>query len=252
MYNTSIILEYIGENMKILICDDEQDALKVLKEKLEKVLKESESEEADVVHTFDNTFGLLEYIERSRVQVDAVIMDINLSKNGAQNGIHISKILKKQYPEINIIFCTGNIEYAQDVFETEPLYMLLKPLDDDKLKNAVDKLRDKVRKHRDKCITIKSLKDIHRVPINDIKYVESQGRYVRVYTENIIIDSINKLSVMLETLGGNFIQCHKSYIVNVNEIKKFEYTKLTLFDGTQIAVSRKYRTEVKEALLNSI
>ena len=66
------------------------------------------------------------------------------------------------------------------------------------------------------------------------------------------ISATESLDHIEEMLGRKFVRCHKSYIVNLGKMTKFEPTKLLLLDGTEIAVSRRYRSDTKKAIINMI
>ena len=87
--------------------------------------------------------------------MDILLIDIRLQN---ENGIHLASQLKKIHPETNIILLTGYIDYARDIFDTEPVYFLLKPVEEEKLRDAIEK----VRKHLDS-----SKKNIKKIVTKD-------------------------------------------------------------------------------------
>lgn len=238
--------------MKILICDDNKNILDELKRKVIKTITNYFKENTIIVDTFSDALGLYDYIYDSKIIPDVIIMDICLGEGKENNGIEVAKKIRKEYRNINIIFCTGDTGSIADVFEVEPLYVLFKPVDDKKLRDAIEKLYNSINSDRSRCVTIKAVKGIRRIMVGQIDYLESQGRYVKVHIDDEEVVTINKLENLKELLGNDFIQCHKSFVVNYNKIKSYEDTKLTLFDETKIQVSRCFRKEIKDNLLNRI
>lgn len=238
--------------MKILICDDNKEILDELKRKVIKIVTNYFKENTIIVDTFSDALGLYDYIYDSKIIPDVIIMDICLGEGKENNGIEVAKKIRKEYRNINIIFCTGDTGSIADVFEVEPLYVLFKPVDDKKLRDAIEKLYNSINSDRSRCVTIKAVKGIRRIMVGQIDYLESQGRYVKVHIDDEEVVTINKLENLKELLGNDFIQCHKSFVVNYNKIKSYEDTKLTLFDETKIQVSRCFRKEIKDNLLNRI
>jgi len=116
--------------------------------------------------------------------------------------------------------------------------------------NAIDKARKFIEKEKDKIVSIKAIDSIYRIPLREIRYAESQGRYVKIHTTKDEIVTIDKLSNILEKFGKDFIQSHKSYIINLEKIRYYNGSKCCLRDGTEIQVSRKFKNNVKEALLD--
>ncbi|MEM5566540.1 LytTR family DNA-binding domain-containing protein [Psychroserpens sp. AS72] len=96
-----------------------------------------------------------------------------------------------------------------------------------------------------KNIVIKNhiiLKDKTKVYISDLMYIKSDDHYLEIVTENDKKHTVRgKLSQIKEELPPNFIQCHRSYIVNSNFIKQINSTTLTLINKEQIPLSRSYK-----------
>ena len=96
-----------------------------------------------------------------------------------------------------------------------------------------------------KNIVIKNhivLKDRTRVYISDFMYVKSDDHYLQVFLSNGKKHFVRgKLKQIREELPPNFIQCHRSYIVNSNFIKKINRENLILIDNTIIPISRSFR-----------
>ena len=236
--------------MRILICDKESKVLEELSSRIERVYGEKKPNESLHISFFDNAFGICDYIETKKLVIDAVFMDVTLKEDGGYNGIEIAKKIKKEYPYINIIFYTENIEYAEAVFEVEPLWLMLKPATDSKIKIMLQRLISVLEK--DNYITIRKVGELRRIKCDDIYYVESQGKYVKIHMMDECVSTISKLDDIALQLGENFARCHKSYIVNVRKIKKYTYSKIILFDDTEILVSRSHKAKVKDIVLNQI
>lgn len=100
-----------------------------------------------------------------------------------------------------------------------------------------------------KNIVIKNhiiLKDKTKVYIADLMYIKSDDHYLNIYTsegKNHFVRG--KISQIKEELPPNFIQCHRSYIVNTNFIKQYNKDSLVLIDKTNIPVSRSYKDRLK-------
>ncbi len=235
--------------MRVLLCDDDADVTE-LKIKLQKMLKQMIPEENISISTFNSVFELNDYLEKESSVVDAIFMDIMLSRDGKINGIEEAKKIKENHPEINIIFCTGNIAYAEDVYDVDPLYFLIKPINEEKLKKALNKLIRVVKK--EKYLTVRLVGEIRRINLSDIFYAESQRKYVKIYTEEGCFSTLTKLDNIEEQFDHNFERVHKSYIINLNKLKSFQYTTVILVNDAEIPISRQYRSLLKERLVENI
>lgn len=235
--------------MRVLLCDDDVTVLE-LRQKIDIMLKSMVPEENVWISTFNNVFELNDYLEKEKLIVDVIFMDIMLSKDGKVNGIEEAKKIKANHPEINIIFCTGNIAYAEDVYDVDPLYFLVKPVNEEKLQKALKKLIKTLKK--DKYLTVRLVGEIRRINLSTIFYAESQRKYVKIYTEEGCFSTLTKLDNIEEQLDHNFERCHKSYIININKIKAFQYTSIKLVNDVEVPISRQYRSLLKERLVENI
>lgn len=234
--------------MRILICDDDEKTLSSLKEMTENILKQHMAHDNIYVETFTTTYDLTEYLEGKSAYVDAVILDIELNDADGIDGIDLAARIQNEYSHIHIIFCTGYLKYSEDIFRVNPIYCIYKPVTQDRLKNIIEKLNKEMKITRTKYITVKLYRRIEHIRTDAIKYAEIKDRHVNIYTDNKIYESIESMNKIEERLGDNFVRSHKSYLINLNKMRKLEETKMTLEDGTEIAVSRRYRARVKERI----
>ncbi|WP_456441198.1 LytR/AlgR family response regulator transcription factor [Psychroserpens sp.] len=98
-----------------------------------------------------------------------------------------------------------------------------------------------------KSIVIKNhiiLKDKTKVYISDLMYIKADDHYLEIITENQKKHTVRgKLNQIKQELPPNFIQCHRSYIVNSNFIKQVNSTTLTLINKEHIPLSRSYKNK---------
>ena len=117
---------------KIMICDDHFDLCIYIQEQL---LKEYPNQ--FMITPFRSTRELVKEFEKmkGRCVPDIILMDIDI--NGV-NGIEFIDELQSQYSEMKIIFITGHIDYATDIFTVNPSYFLVHPIQIQKLTRAID------------------------------------------------------------------------------------------------------------------
>ncbi|MHA7100277.1 LytTR family transcriptional regulator DNA-binding domain-containing protein [Roseivirga pacifica] len=87
--------------------------------------------------------------------------------------------------------------------------------------------------------------------LDRIRYIKSDGPYIEVFTEEKSrpeIDRNTLKGILAELPDKIFIQVHRSYIVNINFIQAIYASKLVLKDGTELNVSRTFKSKVEEAL----
>lgn len=91
-------------------------------------------------------FSFVSYVmDEAKGNVDLAIMDISI---GEDNGVQIIKSIHEKYPHIKVIYLTSYIKYAEDVFETNPVYFLVKPIKDERLFAAIDRAITQIKRKR--------------------------------------------------------------------------------------------------------
>ena len=116
--------------MNILIVDDEKIVLNEEVAVIKNVIKDA------TINAFNKPSEAIEYAEKEKI--DVAFLDVNMR---VINGIAIAQQLQKMYPKINIIFCTGYKEFSMEAHELYCSGYLLKPIEEEKVKKALDNLR---------------------------------------------------------------------------------------------------------------
>lgn len=168
-----------------------------------------------------------------------------------------------------VIFVTAYDEYAIRAFEVNALDYLLKPVDENKLKVALDKakkdliLREPVVESQvenqrilreDERVFLKDGDKYWFVNLKDIRYFESNGNYVQVFFDThkpMVLKSLNKLEEKLsEKL---FFRAGRKFIINLNFVEKIEPSLtggllVVMSDKRQIEISRRQAAKLKDKM----
>ncbi len=229
--------------LKIVICDDNKAILSSLSELIKQKIK------ADfVLNVFSNTFALYDYVfEIAKGSIDVLITDIDL---GDENGVSVAAEVKQRYPHVKIIFISGHLNLALDVFDVEPVYFLYKPIDPERLVKAFEKTVAMIEADKKNCVSIVYRGEIVNVEINRIKYIESQKRHVIIHESDYEREAAMKLDEIECKLPGNFLRCHQSYIVNMDRVKNFSIKGAEIYGGGIVPISRPKYKEVKKLFLS--
>lgn len=90
------------------------------------------------------------------------------------------------------------------------------------------------------------------IPVDEIRYVESNARKLTLYMRDEVVSCYAKISDIEDILKENgFIRIHQSFIVRKNEIKKVTRESL-LFKDREFPISRRYYNDVRRITLNEI
>lgn len=178
------------------------------------------------------------------------ILFLSLEKE-AKEIISYSKRLQELVPDLKIIYLSELNETIFEVFEAAPLYVLSKPLDENHVKNAIQKAMRELLQSSEKVFTIINKQGIFTMPYDGIYYVESDKRKLNIFGEDGLVRSINlKISDFLTyEHGDSFLQCHKSYAVNLMHIAQLEKYSIILKNGAELPISQSRYTETKTAYL---
>ena len=226
--------------MNIAICDNEQYAIDYLSSLC------TEFSFLDSIQTYISPAALLNDIQTGTLY-DLVLMDIDY--NEGKNGIDYSSQIYSITPRTQIIYVTGYAErFAQHIFlqDSSLIGFLMKPVQ----KNILSDLLQKAQKALDsnKQTLFFNSKKGHgeTIPCSEIIYLESNAHKVYIHTLNNTYSVYDQLSALFPQLPSNFIQCHKSYAVNMDKIKRIENHHIILSDNTCIQISKSHCNKVKD------
>lgn len=171
-----------------------------------------------------------------------------------------------------IVFTTAYDQYALKAFEVHALDYLLKPIDRDRFKRALQRAKEFLSQKRENALSrrildyleeirsprqyidrvvIKNGGDLFFLKVDEINWVEAEGNYVRLHSgrESFLLrETLSNLESQLNP--NSFIRIHRSTIVNSDRIRKLEPLfhgdcNVILQDGTRLTLSRNYRKNIK-------
>lgn len=188
----------------------------------------------------------IQSIENSKPSI--VLLDIQLK--GKRSGIDLGKELNSR--GIPFIYLTSNSDEMtmQSAIETYPQAFLTKPIVQDHLIAAIEiariKIDQKLEENTEKSVFINDGKKHIKIMLNEILFVKSENVYVEIYkVNNERIVTRSSLKKIHELLDDNFIQVHRSYIVNINQVDVRESNQI-IIGQFEIPIGDKYKKELTE------
>tara|TARA_R110000851_G_scaffold85734_3_gene186267 strand:- start:959 stop:1606 length:648 start_codon:yes stop_codon:yes gene_type:complete len=181
--------------------------------------------------------------------IDLIFLDVEMP---IINGFDLLESLENP-PQVILI--TGKPDYALKAFDYDVTDYLYKPISSARFEASIK--RAVVRHEQsqnvnveEEYIFVKSNLKKRKVVLNDIKWVEALGDYIKVVTNegNIVILSTMK-SFEKQLPEDKFLRIHKSYIVNLEKVEKFNSKNIEV-EGRQVPLSRNKKNELMEALSN--
>ena len=257
--------------IRTILVDDEKLAIQGLELRLAKY------PDVEIIDTCSNGREAIRKIKTGKP--DLVFLDIQMP---GFDGFSVVKGVMEIEPPL-FVFVTAYSEHALKAFEANAVDYLLKPVDDDRLADALDRARTRLSEKKglgeaeklktvlaevapdameampeeeevagrfEKLINIKDRGQIFRVEIDSIEHIEAAGDYMCIYTGDnslILRETMKDLERRLDPRV--FQRVHRSTIVNLNQVRQVKpHTNgecfLVLDSGEQVKVSRSYRDVV--------
>lgn len=218
--------------MRVAICDDE----KIFLEQMEYLLKQID--EIFHIDKYDDIDILNQMLEKE--SYDMIFMDIAW-KGKEDTGVQFAASINDKYPNIQIVFVTAfNDKFAESIFfeKVNMCGYLIKPIKMQNLQFLVEKAKKNILRNQAEKILIKQKGNVRRVFFSDILYLESQGHQLFIHTKTEQILLYKKLDEYEHEMNDTFVRIHKSYLVNMNCIKRIERTQLILNNETVLPISK--------------
>lgn len=193
--------------------------------------------------------------------VDLILMDINIT--GDYDGIELAQEIN-QTRDIPILYVTSNVDDLSFNRATRAgaVGFIVKPFSDIQLRRAIAlaiKQQDQNKTEEEQqfdtllaegSLFVKKKDEIKKVQITDIYYIEADGRYCRIYTQQEMFLVRRSLKELLAKLPqDSFMQCHRSYAVNLKKIKSINVADdLIILEERSVPISRREKDKLIEKI----
>ena len=227
----------------VAICDDEATSLQICRILTEQILEEEGIEYE--ISTFEDMRVMTEALCDEKAEYDVLLCDILAV---GMNGIEAAKELRRLGEKLPIIFISSTAEYALDGYSVNALRYLQKPIDIEKLREAL-KEAYQISQSMD-VLKFQVADRFYKIPFSEIEYLESRGRDTDIITETETISVHMKFSDMEKKLPANqFLRCHRSYIINLAQAKDLARYRFLTKQGVEIPVSQLQYNETKRRFI---
>jgi len=232
--------------MNCIIVDDEPLAREAIELLIEDI------EELNLIGMFNNAGSASDFMKGH--DVDLVFLDIQMPN---VTGLEFARLIPKN---TLIIFTTAYTEYALDSYDVDAIDYLIKPVDTDRFKKAVDKAlayhtlllgeeKQDIENVQNEFIFVKSERCFFKVNFKDILFVEGLKDYVIIQMEDQRIITKMSLKTIHESLPEKiFLRVNKSYIVNADRIESFDNNDIFI-KKFEIAIGNTYRDSFFEIFM---
>lgn len=241
----------MSAKLRVAIADDEPLARKRIARLL------AAHDWVDIVTICENTAGLLQQLHRH--PVDAIFLDIDMP---GEDGF--SAIARLPPPLPRIVFVTAYSAYASRAFDVDATDYLVKPVSQDRLSIAVERIRRDLLATATppplpsalfpKHIAFAIGPERRRVDVDTIDHIVAQANYLEARTDTGNLALRRPISWMMAQLDPQrFMRIHRSHIVRLSAIVKIDAMpygsyRFTLRNGERIVSGRSYRDDIRRVL----
>lgn len=234
----------------VYLCDDNQEELDRYSRMIITVAKKNKITVS--ISTFSSGEELLFHLYDSPNQADIIYLDVLMGK---LNGMETARKLREIECESEIIFLTSSEDYVYDAFDIVPVQYLLKTvISPEKFEQVFLRAVDLVQNKESDMFIIESGNVRTVIPTKKISYFEIWKRVVTVHyneTDKVnFYSSLEELENRLQDKG--FIRIHRSYIVSLSYISRFQQNILFLKTGESIPIGVTYMKQVRKAFSDYI
>lgn len=229
---------------EIGICDDGKNVCG----SMEKMLIQCARENAIQINVqIWNTGEELRDYLKTGSHLDILFLDIELYQ---MTGIEVGSYIRNELDNmgLQIVYISGKTSYAQDLFKTQPLDFLVKPITPKQINRTME-TAIKVIKRRCEKFEFQQGKEHFYIKQGEILYFESSGRKISIVTVHDTYEFYGKLNEIIKELSEDFIEIHKSYVVNMAHVLRYTYEMVELENGTRLAISQNKRSQVRKRIL---
>lgn len=233
--------------LNIAICGADSEQNEYIGELINSIIED----EPVRIAAFCNVNAFINYIDKRGYDLNILITDVAL---GEYNGIKLMRMMQPKLPEIQIIFASKFKEFVFDAYAVRHIAFLPLPIDRDSFANAIMLARENiVFRHRPRVLLTKG-GIVCGILLDDIMYMESNGRMITVYTPTSSETFQYKLESIKPSLDARFVHCHKSFIVNMDYASKLDTVNMTFYlrSGIQVPVSTRRVKDVRTAFRDYI
>lgn len=198
---------------------------------------------------FSNADDILQEVKSEKF--DLVFLDVIMPY---RNGIELAKEIRNFNHDIKIIFITSSPDFAVESYTVNAEKYILKPVTKEKIFSILDKVF-LIRERMDEGITVKCKTSISRILFSKLEYVEIKNKKLSFY----LIDGTVKetYATLLEyediiLAHKEFVRVHRSFIINMFQIKKIENGEINTYNNQIIPISRYYSSNFKSQYMKHL
>lgn len=230
--------------LNIVLCDDNPKVLSRLEKLLDTIFINHDLS-ASILLSTTETDDVLNFIKTNTANV--FILDIDLKGN--ITGLDLASEIRSVSKDAYIIFSTAHFEYILAAYKFKTFDYLPKPLTLEKLEQTILRLVDDMSTDKNNYLKITKNLVINK---NDINYIKKDGMQLIFSAKDNTYKTYSSFNKIEKMLPENFVRCHKSFIVNLDNISNIEFNKNTISfcNNNVCCIGPKYKRNFMEVFNN--
>ena len=231
--------------LRLAVCDDEPAFCDQTATWTQEILQQ-ERIEADI-ERFESARPLLETMEAGTV-FSILLLDVMMD---GMDGMALAAALRAQGRRTPIIFISNNREMALRGYEVAAARYLAKPLDRQKLREALLHCCEMLGASGE--LLLPAADGHRRIQPASILYAETYGRGIRIALEDGHMESRMKISELAAMLpSSQYVLCHRTILVNLDFVTSIHYCELELKNGVRLPISKYRISDLRAQLLRHL
>ena len=222
-----------------LIIDDEPIARNILEKYV------TRTPHLQLAGSLDNALAVIPFLNDHAV--DLIFLDINMPEF---TGIDL---LKSMHKAPAVIITTAYSEYGAESYDYAVVDYLLKPIPFERFLKAIQKATEQAESFAEgatskKVLFLKEEQQTHKVAVEDIRYIQAYGNYIRVFMMGKTLVVRKTVSEIEGETSDQLIRVHKSYLISPTCIDHIVGNEIKLEDGPRLPIGRVYRQNLERAI----
>jgi len=244
--------------LKIILCDSNEDDVKFIESTIRSIAQKN-NYSIEIVLIASSPEEIINNIYENQIYL--YIIEI-VYERSERDGVDLAKEIREKDRDSYIVFCTSESQYIYRTLTglIRPAGFLLKELNEDGRLEKIDGIhillgdvyRDylNITNKNQEVLHINIGAEIYKIEYRDILFIESFQKKIYIHTYNQRIGYYDSLASLESKLGDKFVRCHRSYIINIENISSvcFPEKKVKMKNDLEIFISRKYKDVLKDKL----
>lgn len=234
--------------IRIACCDDEKQQLELYKTMFTNIEMRQDIK-LNVEYFLSGNF-MLERFQSEKNPFDLVYLDMDMDE---KSGLDLAKEIRQNYhSDCLILFLTNYPKYMQNSFDVRAFQYMIKPVQFDEFEKKFNAARKYLEKDDKNRVVLKIDEDNVVFFTNEIYYIEKEksSKQFLVYLEDKCVVAKGVLSAIEnQLLEQHFMRTHRSYLVNMKNIRRIQKNDLVLSNGNLVPISRRKEKELKQQFM---